>query len=99
MTLTLIVARCRITCTNMTAGGKRNTVLSTRGGANLRDNFTLVFGMKSVCARFDASSLNWKFRYDLPENATRKRKKGTIIAPTWLVVTSSMFVSVNRMIS
>lgn len=38
----------RITCTNMT-GGKLSTVLSTRGGTNLKDNFTLVFGLKSVC--------------------------------------------------
>ena len=37
----------RITCTNST-GGRTSTVLSTRGGAHLKDNFTLVFGQKSV---------------------------------------------------
>lgn len=37
----------RITCIN-SAGGRTSTILSTRGGANLKDNFTLVFGLKSV---------------------------------------------------
>jgi len=36
-----------ITCTNL-ASSKLSTVLSTRGGAGLKDNFTLVFGFKSV---------------------------------------------------
>ncbi|KAI9562884.1 putative PMS1 [Daphnia sinensis] len=42
----LISKNTRITCTNST-GGKTNTILSTRGGANLKDNFILVFGLKS----------------------------------------------------
>ncbi|XP_057367591.1 mismatch repair endonuclease PMS2-like [Daphnia carinata] len=42
----LISKNTRITCTNST-GGRTNTILSTRGGANLKDNFILVFGLKS----------------------------------------------------
>ena len=30
------------------SGGKLSTVLSTRGGTSLKDNFTLIFGIKSV---------------------------------------------------
>lgn len=37
----------RITCTNL-SGGRLSTVLSTRGGSDLKDNITLIFGLKSV---------------------------------------------------
>ena len=45
----LISNGIRFTCTNQVEKGKKNTILSTRGGDDLKNNVTNIFGAKQVC--------------------------------------------------
>ncbi|KAK7919822.1 hypothetical protein WMY93_011106 [Mugilogobius chulae] len=44
----IISTGVRITCTNQTGQGKRNTILSTSGSQSMRDNIGAIFGPKQL---------------------------------------------------
>ena len=48
----LVSTEVRISCSNQVEKGKKTTLVSTSGGAQVKDNITCIFGPKQVCHNY-----------------------------------------------